>query len=111
MRALHVRHALLTPLQLKDALPPKAKTRRFESLPAAEDVGFYYAANAAGRLGGIVLSGVLYQAGGIMLCLLGSALMVGACFLITLLLPVRARRVQATATPGSGVGAATQTRL
>ena len=28
---------------------------------AAEDVGFYYAANAAGRLLGIPLSGVLYQ--------------------------------------------------
>ena len=31
---------------------------------AAEDVGFYYAANAAGRLIGILLSGVLTQAGG-----------------------------------------------
>ena len=30
---------------------------------AAEDVGFYYAANAAGRLIGILLSGALYQAG------------------------------------------------
>jgi len=57
---------------------------------AAEDVGFYYAANAAGRLGGILLSGLLYQAGGIILCLVGSAAMVGACFLITLLLPTRA---------------------
>ncbi len=57
---------------------------------AAEDVGFYYAANAAGRLGGILLSGLLYQAGGIILCLVGSATMVGTCFLITLLLPTRA---------------------
>ncbi len=64
---------------------------------AAEDVGFYYAANAAGRLGGIILSGALYQAGGILLCLTGSALMVGTCFLITLLLPTRARSVQASA--------------
>ncbi len=31
---------------------------------AAEDVGFYYAANAAGRLMGILLSGVLTQTGG-----------------------------------------------
>ena len=30
---------------------------------AAEDVGFYYAANAAGRLIGILLSGALYQVG------------------------------------------------
>lgn len=57
---------------------------------AAEDVGFYYAANATGRLGGIVLSGVLYQAGGIVLCLVGSALMVAACLAITLVLPARA---------------------
>lgn len=64
---------------------------------AAEDVGFYYAANAAGRLGGIILSGVLYQAGGIVFCLAGSAAMVAVCFLITLLLPTRARTVQASA--------------
>ena len=38
---------------------------------AAEDVGFYYAANAAGRLLGILLSGVLAQAGGILACLWG----------------------------------------
>ena len=36
---------------------------------AAEDVGFYYAANAAGRLIGILLSGVLTQAGGLAACL------------------------------------------
>jgi hypothetical protein len=33
------------------------------------DVGFYYMANAAGRLIGTVLSGVSYQVGGIPLCL------------------------------------------
>ena len=54
---------------------------------AAEDVGFYYAANASGRLVGIMLSGVLYQAGGMPACLLGSAAMLAACWLITLLLP------------------------
>ncbi|MFN8772637.1 MAG: organoarsenical effux MFS transporter ArsJ, partial [bacterium] len=31
---------------------------------AAEDVGFYYAANALGRFGGTLLSGLLYQWGG-----------------------------------------------
>ena len=36
---------------------------------AAEDVGFYYAANATGRLMGILLSGLLYQAGGLTACL------------------------------------------
>jgi hypothetical protein len=55
---------------------------------AAEDVGFYYAANAAGRLLGIVLSGALYQVGGITLCLVGSAAMLGACWLITFALPL-----------------------
>ncbi|MDI1342865.1 MAG: MFS transporter, partial [Pseudolabrys sp.] len=54
---------------------------------AAEDVGFYYAANATGRLMGIVLSGVLYQLGGINACLIGSAVMLAICWLTTFLLP------------------------
>jgi predicted MFS family arabinose efflux permease len=57
---------------------------------AAEDVGFYYAANAAGRLMGILLSGLLYQWGGITACLVGSALMLVTCWLMTFLLPVGA---------------------
>jgi predicted MFS family arabinose efflux permease len=57
------------------------------SKKAAEDVGFYYAANAAGRLLGILLSGVLYQLGGIVACLLGSAGMLLACWLFTFVLP------------------------
>jgi hypothetical protein len=60
---------------------------------AAEDVGFYYAANATGRLLGILLSGALYQAGGqgggMTACLLGSAAMLIACAAITFLLPAR----------------------
>ncbi|MBN9276809.1 MAG: organoarsenical effux MFS transporter ArsJ [Hyphomicrobium sp.] len=56
---------------------------------AAEDVGFYYAANAMGRLFGILLSGVLYQVGGMTACLVGSAAMLALCWLITLLLPMR----------------------
>jgi predicted MFS family arabinose efflux permease len=56
---------------------------------AAEDVGFYYAANAAGRLLGITLSGVLYQLAGITGCLAGSAIMLLLCWLISLLLPIR----------------------
>jgi len=55
---------------------------------AAEDVGFYYAANAAGRLLGITLSGVLYQIAGITGCLIGSAVMLLLCSLITFLLPL-----------------------
>jgi len=57
---------------------------------AAEDVGFYYAANATGRLMGILLSGFLYQAGGITACLIGSAVMLVICWLITFLLPAGA---------------------
>jgi predicted MFS family arabinose efflux permease len=56
---------------------------------AAEDVGFYYAANAMGRLFGILLSGMLYQIGGMTACLVGSAAMLALCWLITLLLPTR----------------------
>ncbi|MFI4998886.1 MAG: organoarsenical effux MFS transporter ArsJ [Reyranellales bacterium] len=54
---------------------------------AAEDVGFYYAANATGRLMGILLSGALYQLGGMTACLAGSAAMLVACWAITFLLP------------------------
>jgi hypothetical protein len=54
---------------------------------AAEDVGFYYAANASGRLLGILLSGALYQAGGLLTCLIGSAVMLGACWALTFLMP------------------------
>jgi len=54
---------------------------------AAEDVGFYYAANAAGRLMGILLSGLLVQTGGMPACLWGSAIMLAICLAITVLLP------------------------
>jgi predicted MFS family arabinose efflux permease len=56
---------------------------------AAEDVGFYYAANAAGRFGGTLLSGLLYQWGGLSACLAGSAVMLAICFVVTMLLPLR----------------------
>ncbi|MCX7341921.1 MAG: organoarsenical effux MFS transporter ArsJ [Hyphomicrobiales bacterium] len=54
---------------------------------AAEDVGFYYAANAAGRFIGTLLSGLLYQWGGIEACLLGSTAMLLACWIATQALP------------------------
>ena len=56
---------------------------------AAEDVGFYYAANALGRFAGTLLSGVLYQWGGLLFALTGSAFMLLACWMITLRLPLR----------------------
>lgn len=55
---------------------------------AAEDVGFYYAANALGRFFGTLLSGALYQWGGLLFSLAGSALMLACCWLITLALPL-----------------------
>jgi MFS family permease len=58
------------------------------SKKAAEDVGFYYAANALGRFLGTLLSGFLYEVGGIHACLLGSAAMLAACWLVTLALPL-----------------------
>lgn len=42
------------------------------------DVGFYYMANAGGRLAGTVLSGLTYQFGGLTLMLATAALMVAA---------------------------------
>lgn len=54
---------------------------------AAEDVGFYYAANAAGRFMGTLLSGLLYQWGGLLFALGGSAIMLMICWLFTLALP------------------------
>jgi predicted MFS family arabinose efflux permease len=54
---------------------------------AAEDVGFYYAANATGRLMGIVLSGLLTQVGGLEKCLWASAVMLSVCLLVTVSLP------------------------
>jgi predicted MFS family arabinose efflux permease len=64
---------------------------------AAEDVGFYYAANAAGRLVGILLSGALTQAGGMVACLWGSAIMLALCLAITFMLPTGAAARRATA--------------
>jgi MFS family permease len=56
---------------------------------AAEDVGFYYAANALGRFFGTLMSGLLYQWGGLLYALVGSALMLLVCWLLTLGLPTR----------------------
>lgn len=65
---------------------------------AAEDVGFYYAANALGRFLGTLLSGLLYQWGGLIYALLGSALMLFICWLITLRLPDGRSAAMKTAT-------------
>ncbi len=57
---------------------------------AAEDVGFYYAANATGRFAGTLLSGLLYAWAGLAACLAASAVMLLLCWLLTLALPTRA---------------------
>lgn len=55
----------------------------------ALDVGFYYSANAGGRLAGTLLSGLLYQAGGLGACLWASAAMAAVAALSALALPQR----------------------
>ena len=53
----------------------------------AMNVGFYYMANAAGRLLGTLLSGLLYQWQGLTACLWASAAFVVAAGLLSLMLP------------------------
>jgi hypothetical protein len=61
------------------------------------DVGFYYMANAAGRLLGTLLSGLSYQIGGIALCLaLAAAMLVLNCLGLARL------RLLAPARPAAG---------
>ena len=71
----------------------------------AMDVGFYYSANAAGRLVGTLLSGVLYLWGGLPAALWGSAAFVAITFVLTLRLPpipeAVAQRVRSVASTGS----------
>ena len=51
------------------------------------NVGFYYMANAAGRLVGTLLSGVLFLWGGLQACLFTSSLLVAAAWLVSTRLP------------------------
>lgn len=55
------------------------------------DVGFYYMANAMGRLAGTVLSGWLYQFYGLAACLWVSAALVAASAVLALALPQQER--------------------
>ncbi len=63
------------------------------------NVGFYYMANAAGRLVGTLLSGALFLVGGIQACLWASAVMVGLAALVSLRLPQPPRLAAAAITP------------
>jgi MFS family permease len=58
-----------------------------DSDKVAMNVGFYYMANAGGRLAGTVLSGLLYQWYGLVGCLWASVAFVLAAALLSLLLP------------------------
>lgn len=49
----------------------------------ALDVGFYYMANATGRLVGTLLSGLVYQQFGFMACIWVSAFMIACCSIIS----------------------------
>jgi predicted MFS family arabinose efflux permease len=61
---------------------------------AAEDVGFYYAANALGRFIGTLLSGLLYQWGGLLYALIGSGVMLLLCWACTWGLPLQKTSVE-----------------
>lgn len=58
----------------------------------AMNVGFYYTANAAGRLLGTILSGALYQWQGLQACLWASVVFVLAAGVLSRLLPGASRR-------------------
>ena len=58
----------------------------------AMNVGFYYMANAIGRLAGTVLSGLLYQWHGLTACLWVSAGFLVVAGLLSLLLPTEVAR-------------------
>jgi MFS family permease len=68
----------------------------------AKNVGLYYMANACGRLAGTVLSGLLYQWGGLLPCLLASSAFLLATALISIALPRLRPAVSPLALPMDG---------
>jgi predicted MFS family arabinose efflux permease len=70
----------------------------------AMNVGFYYMANAGGRLAGTVLSGLLYQWKGLEACLWASVAFVLAAGALSRLLPSTARPAPVEARVGSAPG-------
>jgi predicted MFS family arabinose efflux permease len=57
------------------------------------NVGFYYMANAAGRLLGTVLSGALFMLGGLQACLWSSAILVALAAAVSTHLPPPPRQL------------------
>jgi predicted MFS family arabinose efflux permease len=70
----------------------------------AMNVGFYYMANAGGRLAGTVLSGLIYEWHGLTACLWTSAGFVLVAGLLSLLLPTETRASATHATVAAGLG-------
>jgi predicted MFS family arabinose efflux permease len=66
-----------------------------ESDQAALNVGFYYMANAMGRLVGTLLSGLVFQFGGLVACLWVSAAFVLIAGVISLSLPRKSTKTVA----------------
>ena len=67
----------------------------------AMNVGFYYMANAGGRLSGTVLSGALYQWQGLEACLWASALFLLAAGALSRMLPSGASQAAGPPTPSA----------
>ena len=83
--------------------------RYAEGNKVAMNVGFYYMANAGGRLTGTVLSGALYQWKGLEACLWASATFVVVAGLLSRLLPdARAARGQRLSSPSSSLSEASR---
>ena len=66
-----------------------------EAEDVAMDVGFYYMANAAGRLAGCLLSGLVYQGAGVAGALVAAAGFLAVGWLVSLALPTRTAPVVA----------------
>ena len=62
----------------------------------AMDVGFYYMANAAGRLTGCLLSGLVYQLAGVAAALATAAVFLFIGWLVSLALPMRPEHLAVT---------------
>lgn len=70
----------------------------------ALNVGFYYMANAGGRLVGCLLSGALFQWGGLAGCLWGTLVFVLAAAVIALALPRQAAHPEKLVAGGVKLG-------
>ncbi len=70
----------------------------------AMNVGFYYMANAGGRLLGTLISGVAYQLAGVAGCLWASAAFAAAAGLLSLSLPHTRRDLQLADLKGDAGG-------